>query len=360
MIQIVGGGMVGASLACALASAGTAVTLYERAPVTEADPGDARVSALNPASLSWLASLGITPFVQPFTDMLVFGSETTDLPFTGDLGALVVNQQLQQAALARAQALGVTVRYGAELAFDDGLVVDGTAVAADLVVAADGARSRIREQAGLLCRSSDLGQNATYVRVAIDPAHSSLAAQVFLSTGPLACLPVAPGESVLVWSRDYQADELPAEPQAIADKAAQAFEHRLGDFRAIGPSTTVALYDGHAQRYWRPGMVLVGDAAHQIHPLAGQGVNLGLADARALAARLAVGQGDAALSAYARDRYWHNEGARLAMRGLKAVFGLRATPAVVARAWGLKAVASSEKMRRISQNLASGVRSRTI
>ncbi|QGG81211.1 NAD(P)-binding protein [Litorivicinus lipolyticus] len=354
MIHIVGGGMVGASLACAMAKNGAAVTVFERAEPGPPAATDARVSALNPSSLAWLGSLGIQPPLQSFSDMLVFGPQCDDLRFNGALGALVVNQALQQAALARARALGVRVRIGADVSFNDGLRVDGQAEPSDLVVAADGAHSSIRSQAELDLVRRDLGQNATYLRVAIDPAFSATAAQVFLASGPLACLPVAPDQAVLVWSRDYHAQDLPADPAAIAGLASAAFEHRLGALRALGEATTVALFDGHARRYWRSGLALVGDAAHQIHPLAGQGVNLGLADAQVLAQQWQQKPGDGALSAYARGRFWPNESTRLAMRGLKAVFGLTATPAVVARAWGLSTVAHSEKLRRLSQNFASG------
>ena len=353
MIRIVGGGMVGASLACALAQAGRSVTLYERSHSVEVQH-DARVSALNPTSLAWLSQLGIQPPVQAFNEMRVFAEYSGDLVFQGDLGGLVVNQALQAAALERAEALGVQVRYAVNARYEQGLWIDDAPVDSDLIIAADGGRSQIRQDAGLELESSDLGQNATFVRVACDQQYTNTTAQVFTVHGPLAFLPVSNDQAVLVWSRDYFADPLPDDAQGIARDASAAFEGRLGHFEGLGSATTVALSDGHARQYWKSGLVLVGDSAHQIHPLAGQGVNLGMADAAALVKALASHHGDAALAKYARARFWHNEGARLAMRGLKNAFSVQQPIWVWARAMGLDAIANSPELRGASQKAASG------
>lgn len=358
MIRIVGAGMVGASLATALAIKGHQVCLYEKAPWAPSGDDDARVSALNQNSLDWLESLGIRPALHPFKRMQVFAERASaDLVWEDpdSMGALVVNNALQGAAIESAQAAGVQLEYGRALHWDEGLWVDGAPVQSDLCVAADGARSQLRAQAGLTLRPRDTGQNATFLRVRIDPEFAHTTAQVFLQTGPLAFLPITQDQAVLVWSRDLQAEPLPDSAEMIAAWASSAFEYRFGRFTAIGPATQVALYDGHVSQYHQDGMVLVGDAAHQIHPLAGQGVNLGLADAQALVAALCKrGPGVPALREYARERYWPNEATRQGMRALQHAFGSPFVPLTALTALVLRAFSYSNTLRRASHSLASG------
>ena len=357
MIHIVGGGMVGASLATALARQGRRVELFERQPWAESEVDDARVSALNPTTLDWLASLGIQPTVQLFEHMHVFAQRASaDLMWSDPrLGALVVNNQLQGAALQAAEGAGVKIRYGCDVTYDQGLIVDGVPVAGELCVAADGARSRIRAAAGIALTPRDTGQNATFLRVNMDPSFANTTAQVFLDTGPLAFLPIAPDQAVLVWSRDLQAIPLPDQADATASMAAAAFEYRYGEFTALGSATQVPLFDGHAREYHRAGVVLVGDAAHQIHPLAGQGVNLGLADAAQLAQSIySKGLGQTALRHYTRQRWWPNQATRLAMRALQHSFGQKNPINTALLAQGMSLFSKSKKLRLASQNWASG------
>ena len=358
MIRIVGAGMVGASLATAMAKQGHQVCLYEKAPWAPSGQGDARVSALNQNSLDWLASIGIRPAVHPFKRMQVFAERaSSDLVWEGadSMGALVVNNALQGAAIESAKTAGVQLEYGRSLRWDDGLWVDDALVPSDLCVAADGARSQLRAQVGLRLRPRDTGQNATFLRVRIDPTFADTTAQVFLQTGPLAFLPVTEDQAVLVWSRDLQAEPLPDSAERIAELAASAFEYRFGRFTAMGPATQVALYDGHASQYYKDGVVLVGDAAHQIHPLAGQGVNLGLADAQSLVAAIGTrGPGEPALRQYVRERYWPNEATRQGMRALQHAFGSPFVPLTALTALVLRTFSYSNTLRRASHSVASG------
>ena len=358
MIRIVGAGMVGASLATAMAKQGHSVCLYEKSTWAPSGESDARVSALNQNSLDWLESIGIRPAVHPFKRMHVFAERaSSDLVWEDphSMGALVVNNALQGAAIESAKAAGVQLEYGRSLLWDDGLWVDDVPVQSDLCVAADGARSQLRAQVGLTLQPRDTGQNATFLRVHMDPNFADTTAQVFLQTGPLAFLPVAEDQAVLVWSRDLQAEPLPDSAERIAELAASAFEHRFGRFTALGPATQVALYDGHVSQYHKDGVVLVGDAAHQIHPLAGQGVNLGLADAQALVAAISKrGPGVPALRQYARERYWPNEATRQGMRALQHAFGSPFVPLAALSALVLRTFSYSNTLRRASHSIASG------
>ena len=174
--------------------------------------------------------------------------------------------------------------------------------------------------------------------------------------GPIAVnLPKRCSNALAANSAICSAEPLPDSAEQIAELAASAFEHRFGRFTAMGPATQVALYDGHASQYHKDGVVLVGDAAHQIHPLAGQGVNLGLADAQALVAAIGTrGLGVPALRQYARERYWPNEATRQGMRALQHAFGSSFIPLTALSALVLRTFSYSNTLRRASHSIASG------
>jgi ubiquinone biosynthesis UbiH/UbiF/VisC/COQ6 family hydroxylase len=165
---------------------------------------------------------------------------------------------------------------------------DGRGLHARLAVAADGGDSQLRALAGIDTVGWSYGQRAIVCHVHTARAHRQTAWQRFLGTGPLAFLPLADGRSSIVWSADSAlADELMALPDiAFRERLAQAAQQVLGEVSETTRRIAFPLRLQHARRYSQPGLVLVGDAAHSVHPLAGQGVNLGFADAAQLAATL--------------------------------------------------------------------------
>ncbi|HHO59839.1 MAG TPA: hypothetical protein ENJ64_06310, partial [Thiotrichales bacterium] len=199
-----------------------------------------------------------------------------------------------------------------------------------LLVGADGANSRVREHAGIELTRSSYHQLALVCAVATEKSHQQTAWQCFMPTGPLAFLPLFNGQSSIVWSLDEdQAGEMLALDDAMFMRAlAEASEYQLGDITAVSERKTFPLAHGHVNNYVKPGLALIGDAAHTIHPLAGQGANLGIADAISLAdvlltARQAGRQWYAlhTLLKYQRQRKAENRLMETSMSGFKVLFG---------------------------------------
>ena len=369
-VLIIGGGMVGATLACALGEAGLRTGLVERRAPDLAWPleGDVlRVSAITLASQRIFQALHAWPGMQgrsvsPFREMRVWDAagdgeihfDSADIA-EPQLGHVIENRVVQAALWERLQDLeevqtlcpaGVAEIGRRGPVMEVGLD-DGHCLRAGLVVGADGAASRVRELAGIAMRGWDYDQQGLVATVGTERPHRETAWQRFLATGPLAFLPLADGRCSIVWScPPAMAEQLLGQNEADFRAAlGEAFEHRLGEITSVGPRAAFPLRLRHAERYVAEGLALVGDAAHNIHPLAGQGVNLGLLDAAALAEVLVEAQqrgrapgGLGTLRRYERWRKGHNIAMSLAMDGFKRFFGGQAPPLRWLRNTGLTLV----------------------
>lgn len=384
-IIIVGAGMVGASLAIALSQHSSfKIALIEAQtlnPISSADPVDLRVCAINQASKTILNHLGIWPLLMPeriadFSDMLVW--ETTANPIHFDsadigeamLGHILENRHFQQACLQRCQQIDtIDFLCPEKPASMDGnslVLENGQTLTADLLVGADGARSPLREWAGISTSGWDYQQMGIVCTVTTEKPHLNTARQRFLNTGPLAFLPLAdPHQCSIVWSNsNEQAEQLQQlDDEAFIRSLGDAFEHKLGDIISISQRGAFPLKLSHADQYVSDGFALVGDAAHTIHPLAGQGVNIGLLDAATLA-EIVIDAAEKGrkigslhtLNKYQRRRKGDNLAIQLTMDVFKRTFGSSFTPVKLARQCGFRLVDHSPLLKQLFMQQASGHR----
>ncbi len=350
-IAIIGGGMVGTSLACALAEAGHwQVALVD--PVFETptpQPLEARVVALTRRSEQWLRqrqTWQTLSTAQPYQRMVVWDGEGTGRieldaasVHQSNLGHIVANSDVVYALSERAQQLPqLTLLRGESLAelHHDGAInhlqlKSGQKLSADLVIGADGANSLVRQSLGIETKRWPYHQRAFVTTIRTQRPHQDTAWQTFLRSGPLAFLPLAePDHCAIVWSLDEARFEELNEltPAALAEQLSNASEEVLGKVEIVAPVQSFPLVQQHATHYLGPGAVLVGDAAHTIHPLAGQGVNLGFMDVAALYEELirahqrglAVAD-QSLLRRYQRSRKPDNLAMMAVMEGFKRLFG---------------------------------------
>ena len=374
-VLVIGAGIAGLSLASALGRQGFNVTVIDGASCPTAPESgtgladwDLRVSALTPASIRFLSEIGAWKGASahraaPYGSMRVwdangrgrigFNAGEVDAP---SLGHIVENREIVQALLQCAHAIP-----GVELVWEEALETlspaapgwsmtgsSGRQFEAALAIGADGARSRARQLLGVPTREWSYDQTAIVATVGLASEHAATCWQVFLESGPLALLPLAdPLKVAIVWSVDN------ATHSQIADLPDAAFVEALN--RALGPSAPAAAAVGprasfplsqrHAVDYCDEGFALVADAAHSIHPLAGQGINLGLTDVAVLSEELAAArEGGLSLSnavplkRYQRRRKTENLVMMAAMEGFKRGFGTLSPMAVVSRNLGLNLV----------------------
>jgi 2-polyprenylphenol 6-hydroxylase len=373
---VLGAGPVGLALAAALARERLAVALLDRTavavPERASDDWDARVYAISPGSAEFLRSLGVwqrlpADRIAPIETMDVRGDTTGRIEFSAyELGeralAWVVEHRELAAALAetvRTESIDViapcqptAIAWRSDRA--ELRRADGSALTARLIVGADGLRSWTRAEAGIALEPRAYDQTAVVANFATERAHRGCAFQWFLAgSGVLAWLPLPGRRMSIVWSAPQAlARELAASDAVeLADRVASAGRRALGELRLITPAATFALSFLQLPSVVAHRLALVGDAAHGVHPLAGQGLNLGLGDAAALAAALAsrgpVSDAGAGilLERYARRRALPVRAMQFITDGLVRLFDAPRLDGL--RNAGMRAVGSVAPLRRL-------------
>jgi 2-octaprenyl-6-methoxyphenol hydroxylase len=369
-VVIAGGGFAGLSLAIALKQGlGAAFSVTVADPMLDKAGDDLRASAIAAAARRMFETIGVWDAVvadaQPILDMVVTDSKLehavrpTFLTFAGDVepgqpfAHMIENGPLNAALAAKSRDAGVDLRAVAVARFEaqpDRIVVtqsDGRATAAKLLVAADGARSALREQAGIATHGWTYGQSAIVTTVAHERDHGGRAEEHFLPAGPFAILPLKGNRSSLVWTETTSdAARIVALPDDLFHaELERRFGLHLGETSVVGPRRAYPLGLHIARTFVAERLALIGDAAHVIHPIAGQGLNMGLRDGAALAeaivdaARLGLDPGGAdVLERYQRWRRFDTMAMGVATDGLNRLFSNESDALRIVRDVGLGVV----------------------
>ena len=391
-VIVVGAGIGGLALAVALGTRGMRVAVLEAGSRPESvglsaqlDGWDSRVSALTPASVRFLDALGAWSSIAdqrvgPYDQMYVWdGQGTGEIRFSAAeageplLGHIVENRLTIAALLAVAEGnRNVSIHWQDALASIDSVSAQqvtaesagGTRFSAPLLLGADGARSRVREKVGFETRSWSYDQHAIVSTIGLDDSHCATCYQAFLPSGPLALLPLA-DEALcsIVWSVDDPLLEglMGADDERFIAELNRALGGRAPQVVSVGKRAAFPLRQCHAADYVKGRVALVADAAHSIHPLAGQGINLGLSDVRVLAEELWHAYSSdldwgskPVLARYQRARKGENLAMMAAMEGFKRGFGSGDPIVRVLRNTGLRWVNAATPLKRwfVSQALS--------
>jgi len=383
-IIIVGGAMTGATLACALADTGLRIAVVDSRALSDPGSGspgledtvfDARVSAITPASQEIFTRLGLWSHISaqrasPYSRMYVWEADgTASIDFAAAdinvpvLGHIVENRVILNALHQRLADLDNIERVAPTtindlLQADDGvrLILDnGDTLQARVLVGADGARSAVRRMAGFSVREWDYHHQAIVTTVRTEKPHQQTAWQRFMDDGVLAFLPMhtpagPDGQRYcsIVWSLlPERAEQLMVEDDArFMASLERGFESRLGAVESVAQRFSFPLGQVHARDYVSDPVVLIGDAAHSIHPLAGQGANLGLLDAWVLARTIMQAQKKAedlwhhpsVLRRYQRRRKGHNLAMMALMEGFRRLYAEQPLPVRWLRNVGMRTV----------------------
>jgi 2-octaprenylphenol hydroxylase len=344
--------MAGATLSCALATAGLDVSLVESGPAPQwnVDNYDLRVSAINLASQNIFMALGVWPAIlekriSPFDDIETWDEGSAGRIFFSaadaglrHLGHIIENNVIAVALYEKLQQQErAQVHYGLSVdqchSDDEEIVVTthkGPIFRSRLLVGADGAMSRVRELASIGLYQRPYRHSATVSHVVTEKSHRQAAYQRFLSTGPLAFLPLADQRSSIVWSANANLGKelLQSSDDVFQQRLEIASQNCLGHITSVSHREQFFLVHRHAERYVGHRIALVGDAAHTVHPLAGLGANQGLADAATLAEVLIDSAnrerdfgGQVTLRRYERWRRGENQLILNTLDGLYHLFG---------------------------------------
>lgn len=386
-VAIGGGGFAGLALAIALRqSLGGAFAVTVTDPAFARPAGDGRASAIAAAARHLFETLGVwdaaLPQAQPILDMVVTDSRLNDalrptfLTFEGEIAPgepfahMIENTPLLDALTEKARASGVDLRAAAVLqsaASHAGVEVtlsDGARLDTRLLVGADGARSRIREQAGIKSVGWSYGQSGIVTTVAHERDHRGRAEEHFLPAGPFAILPLTGRRSSIVWTEECaEADRIVALPDAeFHAELERRFGLHLGEIRVVGPRRAYPLGLSVARSFIGERLALVGDAAHVIHPIAGQGLNMGLRDVAALAesivdaVRLGLDPGGSGvLERYQRWRRFDTMAMGVATDGLNRLFSNQSDLLRLVRDVGLGLVDRMPALKQFFMREAAGI-----
>ena len=375
-VLIAGGGLVGMTMALALASIGQRSLVIDQADaaaVTD-DRYDGRASAITASSCRLLQAIGVWPrleaHAQPINRVLVSdgrpGSAPSPLtlhfgpaPQNEALGHMIENRHIRRALYETAGETPAIAFFKGRIAdFSDGSIrlADGGSLSAALVVSAEGKASVIREAAHIKSIGWTYRQAAIVTTVAHELPHEGVAHELFLPSGPFAILPMTGNRASIVWTetKPIAAAVMAMSDQDFADELRRRFGSHWGHAEPIGPRWTYPLSLHLARRYVAPGLCLIGDAAHGIHPITGQGLNLGLRDVAALtevisdATRIGLDIGSLpVLERYERWRRPDNVALAVMTDGLNRLFSSDFAPLRFMRDLGMAAVGQIGPLRRV-------------
>jgi ubiquinone biosynthesis UbiH/UbiF/VisC/COQ6 family hydroxylase len=358
-VSIVGAGLVGATMALMLANQDVAVRLIDaQAALIPSDTPDLRVVALNGQSIAWLKACGVWSRLNPnrlgIFESLGVEDQGQSLCFNAadqglsKLGVIAENNHIIAAAQAAClNHPNIHTHFSTKFEYDPN--------DPPLVIAAEGAQSSLRQALNIPSFSHDYQQTAWVATVTLEHPHNNQAWQIFLPTGPLAFLPLHhPHKASVVWTRPKDSAEF------TSDEITQASQNHYGFIALDSPLAKFPLKIQVAQHYYKKNVVFIGDAIHSIHPLAGQGVNLGFADAQTLSALLlshkpASWTNPLLLKKYQRERKLPNTLMAHGMTCINSLFAQENPWLIKARIAALKTFSQSSSLKNAALSVATGL-----